>query len=148
MNARKMVGDRIIAVINHSATRYNSLPNYWGTKEQVAYADKYRRINERAQTLSSEVRHLEVEHLERRCKALEKDLKELDQQESLEQQKNKSNHDARVNNSRPRIGETRKVSLTLPGETWKWLEEQIMFRHQSNMSGLLRSIIEHAKEGE
>lgn len=41
---------------------------------------------------------------------------------------------------RPRIGETKHIKLTLPVDTWEWVEQQEMSR-----SEFLRSMIEFAK---
>lgn len=54
--------------------------------------------------------------------------------------------DMRKKNSRPRIGTTRKISLTLPDETWEWIQDMIMFGHAKNKSELIRQIIQNAKE--
>ncbi|WP_164716467.1 ribbon-helix-helix domain-containing protein [Paenibacillus whitsoniae] len=47
-------------------------------------------------------------------------------------------------NGRPSMGITKKVSLTLPDETWKWLDEQA----GENRSALIRSMINRERSAE
>lgn len=49
---------------------------------------------------------------------------------------------------RPRIGETKQVKLTLPAETWEWIESCVDNEHASSRSEFLRDIIEFARTGE
>lgn len=47
---------------------------------------------------------------------------------------------------RKAIGVTKKISLTLPGSTWEWLDEAIENEHARSRSELIREIIEEAKK--
>lgn len=50
--------------------------------------------------------------------------------------------DLRVNNSRPRIGETRRLSLTLPPETWEKVDNLIKQGRAKKLSEAIRIIIQ------
>jgi len=50
--------------------------------------------------------------------------------------------DLRINNSRPRIGTTRKLSLTLPDDAWEAVDALIQSGKVTNLSGAIRMIID------
>lgn len=52
---------------------------------------------------------------------------------------------AREGAGRPKLGETRRIALTLPAEAWAWLDECIENGHALSRSELLRDIIAGAK---
>lgn len=48
---------------------------------------------------------------------------------------------------RPRIGVTKKQSLTLTEETWNWIEKSVANEHASSRSAFIGEILEHARLG-
>lgn len=89
------------------------------------------RLNTEQLTMSED----EFSEVEREASELQRKINE-----SLEvEKKNKM--------GRPSLGITKKVSITLPPESWEWIDETVEYGHASSRSDFFRQVVQHAKEG-
>lgn len=164
MNLRVIFAERLQAVINFSAKRYNSLPNSFGPPEIIEVSKKWAKINERGQTLSCLIRELDIDQLKKKVEVLEKDIRLLDDLERQEYiEKTVTDIKApkmivsvpdeegqttlkigrggrRMGAGRKKNGEQRKASLSLPPDKWE-LVDRIKQLEGKNQSDVLAELI-------